>query len=98
VPDHPWTLPELADRVHVSASYLCRLFGRELSISPLHYLERHRLELTAQLLLEGDLSIGQISACAGWPDTNYMTRRFRAAHGMAPTRYRSEFQHRSKEL
>lgn len=39
-----------------------------------------------------------ISSCAGWSDTNYMARRFRAAHGMAPTRYRAEFQHRSKEM
>ena len=94
-PEYPWTLADLADRAHISASYLCRLFTRELGISPLHYLERHRLELTAQLLLEGDLSIGQISASAGWSDTNYMTRRFRAAHGMPPSRYREIFQERS---
>ncbi len=43
-PEYPWTLAELAERVHISASYLCRLFTRELGISPLHYLERHRLE------------------------------------------------------
>jgi AraC family transcriptional regulator, L-rhamnose operon transcriptional activator RhaR len=97
-PERPWTLAELAERVHTSGAYLCRLFSRELGISPLQYLERHRLELTAQLLLEGDLSISQISSYAGWSDTNYMARRFRAAHGMAPTRYRAEFQHRSKEM
>ena len=97
-PEHSWTLAELAERVHISAAYLCRLFSRELGISPLQYLERHRLELTAQLLLEGDLSISQISSYAGWSDTNYMARRFRAAHGMAPTRYRAEFQHQSKEM
>ena len=97
-PEHQWALAELADRVHISGSYLCRLFTRELGISPLQYLERHRLELTAQLLLEGDLSISEISSYAGWSDTNYMARRFRAAHGMAPTRYRSEFQDRSKEM
>ena len=95
-PEYPWTLADLAERVHISASYLCRLFTRELGISPLHYLERHRLELTAQLLLEGDLSIRQISASAGWSDTNYMTRRFHAAHGMPPTRYRAVFQERSR--
>ena len=97
-PERPWTLAELTDQVHVSGSYLCRLFMRELGISPLQYLERHRLELTAELLLEGDLSISEISSYVGWSDTNYMARRFRAAHGMAPTRYRSEFQHRSKEM
>ena len=64
-PENAWTLADLAERVHVSQSYLCRLFMRELGISPLHYLERRRLELTAQLLLEGDLSINEIGAVAG---------------------------------
>jgi len=91
-PEHGWALPELADKVHISSSYLCRLFTRELGISPLHYLERHRLELTAQLLLGGDMSMTQVSASAGWSDSNYMTRRFRAAYGMSPTRYREVFQ------
>ncbi|MGH9104435.1 MAG: AraC family transcriptional regulator [Acidimicrobiales bacterium] len=95
-PEHPWTLPELAERVHVSASYLCRLFTRELGISPLHYLERHRLERTARLLLEGDLSVSQISSSSGWSDSNYMTRRFRATYGMSPSRYREVFQRRPR--
>jgi AraC family L-rhamnose operon transcriptional activator RhaR len=91
-PDQAWTLADLAERAHVSPSYLCRLFMRELGISPLHYLERRRLELTAQLLLEGDLSINEIGSIAGWADANYMTRRFRSAQGMSPSRYRSVFQ------
>ena len=95
-PDNAWTLADLAERVHVSPSYLCRLFTRELGISPLHYLERRRLELTAQLLLEGDLSINEIGATAGWTDTNYMARRFRAAQGMSPSHYRAVFRRRSR--
>lgn len=95
-PGRPWTLRELADGAHVSAAYLCRLFSRELGISPLHYLERHRLERGAQFLLEGDLSVAEISAATGWSDSNYMARRFRATYGMSPTRYRAEFQHRRK--
>jgi AraC family L-rhamnose operon transcriptional activator RhaR len=93
-PARAWALTELAALVHVSASYLCRLFTRELGISPLHYLERLRLERSAQLLLEGDLSVAEISAQSGWSDSNYMARRFRAAYGMSPTRYREVFQRR----
>jgi AraC family L-rhamnose operon transcriptional activator RhaR len=95
MPEYQWTLANLAERVHVSASYLCRLFARDLGISPLHYLERHRLERTAQLLLEDNLSISLISSSAGWSDSNYMTRRFRAAYGMSPSKYRALFRHRS---
>ncbi|HEU5418581.1 MAG TPA: AraC family transcriptional regulator [Streptosporangiaceae bacterium] len=90
-PGLPWTLPELARRVHVSAPYLCRCFLRDLGISPLRYLERYRLELVAQLLLDSDLTISQISAQAGIADPNYLARRFRAAHGFTPSRYRAAF-------
>jgi AraC family transcriptional regulator, L-rhamnose operon transcriptional activator RhaR len=90
-PGHPWALAELAGRVHISRSYLCRLFTCQLGISPLRYLERRRLELASQLLLQGDLAISQVSARTGWPDSNYMARRFRATYGMAPSRYREEF-------
>ncbi|MHB1499297.1 MAG: AraC family transcriptional regulator [Acidimicrobiales bacterium] len=91
-PEYPWTLAELAERVHVSASYLCRLFNRRVGISPLLYLARHRLELTARLLLESELSVGQICSKTGWSDPNYMARRFRAFFGTSPSQYRIAFQ------
>lgn len=90
-PALPWTLAELARRVHVSAPYLCRRFLRDLGISPLRYLERHRLEMAAELLLDSDLTISQISSRAGIADPNYLARRFRAAHGFTPSRYRATF-------
>lgn len=95
-PARAWTLVDIAEEVHVSAAYLCRLFAKELGISPLHYLERHRLEHCAQLLLESELSVVEISASTGWSDSNYMARRFRIAYGMSPTRYRDEFQGRRR--
>lgn len=90
-PGLPWTLPELARRVHLSAPYLCRCFLRDLGISPLRYLERYRLELAARLLLDSDLTISQISTQVGIADPNYLARRFRAAHGFTPSRYRAAF-------
>lgn len=88
-PEEQWTLRSLAQLVHTSEHYLCRCFTRELGISPLRYLDRHRLELAAQLLLESDLPISVISTRVGIRDPSYMARRFRAAHGMAPSQYRS---------
>jgi AraC family L-rhamnose operon transcriptional activator RhaR len=88
-PQGPWTLPELARRVHVSASYLCRCFTRDLGISPLRYLERHRLELVARLLLETRMPVSEIGSRAGMPDPSYLARRFRAWQGLSPSRYRA---------
>jgi AraC family transcriptional regulator, L-rhamnose operon transcriptional activator RhaR len=88
-PQAPWTLPVLARRVHVSAPYLCRCFTRDLGISPLRYLERHRLELVARLLLETRMPVSEIGSRAGMPDPNYLARRFRAWQGLSPSRYRA---------
>ncbi len=90
-PARPWNLPELARQVHLSAPHLCRCFVRDLGISPLRYLERYRLELAAELLLSSDLTISQISSRVGLADPNYLARRFRAAHGFTPSRYRAAF-------
>jgi AraC-like DNA-binding protein len=90
-PAASWTLPELAMRVHTSAPYLCRCVTRELGISPMKYLERFRLELAAQHLLDSEVSITEISARVGMSDPNYLARRFRATHGMSPSRYRTMF-------
>jgi AraC family L-rhamnose operon transcriptional activator RhaR len=90
-PARPWALPELARQVHLSAPHLCRCFVRDLGLSPLRYLERYRLELAAELLLASDLAISQISSRVGLADPNYLARRFRAAHGFTPSRYRAAF-------
>jgi AraC family L-rhamnose operon transcriptional activator RhaR len=90
-PARPWNLPELARQVHLSAPHLCRCFVRDLGLSPLRYLERYRLELAAELLLSSDLTISQISSRVGLADPNYLARRFRAAHGFTPSRYRAAF-------
>jgi AraC family transcriptional regulator, L-rhamnose operon transcriptional activator RhaR len=90
-PARAWNLAGLARQVHLSAPHLCRCFVRDLGISPLRYLERHRLELAAELLLSSDLTISQISSRVGLADPNYLARRFRAAHGFTPSRYRAAF-------
>jgi AraC-like DNA-binding protein len=84
-----WTLGELARRVHTSEHYLCRCFARELGISPMSYLDRYRLEIVAHFLLESALSVAAIAARVGIDDPSYLARRFRAAHGMTPSKYRS---------
>ena len=75
--------------MHTSEHYLCRCFARELGISPMSYLDRYRLEIVAHFLLESDLSVTAIAARVGIDDPSYLARRFRAAHGMTPSKYRS---------
>jgi AraC family transcriptional regulator, L-rhamnose operon transcriptional activator RhaR len=87
----PWTLAALAAHVHVSPGHLSRRFRSALGSPPLEYLSRRRAEWAAKLLIETDISVAEIGRIVGWPDPNYMTRRFKLIMGLTPTAYRSAF-------
>lgn len=90
-PTGDWTLTSLASRVHVEPTYFVRLFRAAVGLPPMAFLARRRLELAANLLLKGQLNVGEVGAMSGWTDANYFTRCFHQHYGMTPTRYRSRF-------
>jgi AraC family L-rhamnose operon transcriptional activator RhaR len=88
---HPWTLKELAADLHVSSSYLLRLFKSSTGLPPMAYLAERRVETAAEMLLHGDASMSEIGQAVGWPDQNYFARRFKAHFGLSGTTYRARF-------
>lgn len=89
-PARSWSLPDLAEQVHVDPSYLVRLFKASTGLSPMAYLARHRAECAAALLLRTDLPVARIGEKVGWPDPTYFARRFRAHFGLSATNYRAK--------
>jgi AraC family L-rhamnose operon transcriptional activator RhaR len=89
---HPWSLPELAEQLHLDRSYLVRLFRAATGLSPIAYLARQRAERAAALLVRTTLPINQIGEAIGWPDPNYFARRFKAHFGVNATIYRGQLQ------
>lgn len=97
-PAYAWSLSELADDLHLTPSYLVRLFKSATGLPPMAYLNRHRVEVAAAQLLHTDHPISQIAQTVGWPDQNYFARRFRSHYGLSATAYRARFTHRSVRL
>ena len=85
---HPWTLAELAGRLHVEPSYLVRLFKAHTGLPPMAYLAERRARRAAELALGGDQPVAAIGHAVGWPDPSHFARRFRAAFGMSVSAYR----------
>jgi AraC family L-rhamnose operon transcriptional activator RhaR len=97
-PAHPWTLPDLAEALHLTPGYLVRLFKSATGLPPMAYLARHRAERAAELLLDTDQPVTQIGRSVGWPDQNYFARRFKAHFGVTATAYRSQFARNRAQL
>ncbi len=90
-PAHRWTLPELADQLHLAPGYLVRVFKSGTGLPPMAYLARLRAETAATLLLHTDQPVTAIGRAVGWPDQNYFARRFKAHYGLSATTYRARF-------
>jgi AraC family transcriptional regulator len=83
------TLSGLAESVHLSVPYFCKLFKAATGTSPGQYLIKFRLEKTRELLASTHLPVKWVMAQAGFKDKSNFVRHFRRAYGVTPTEYRS---------
>lgn len=81
------TLEDLADAVHVSVSYLCRIFNSHIGLPPGKYITRIRLEECKTLLREGEYSMGGIARRMGFSSAQHFSKQFRRYFGITPTEY-----------
>lgn len=84
-------LEELADRFHLSQSYLSHLFKDITGVSVISYLTAYRLAKAKHLLVETDMEIGKVSAACGFSDHSNFGRTFRSETGMTPTAFRKTY-------
>jgi AraC family transcriptional regulator len=85
---HRWTVRELADRVHLSQSWLPRVFADAYGKTPMAFLTMLRVEELARLLRGTDLLVEDAIKQVGWHSMSYAIRVFRAYMGMTPGAYR----------
>ncbi len=78
----------LAADLGFHSSYLTRLFGKYVGVTPLKYLTNLRIEEAQRLLLDTDLTIGEVGERVGYPDQFHFSKTFRKATGVNPSAYR----------
>lgn len=83
-------LPELADTVGVSSNYLSRIFKKETGVSVSQYIAKKRCEKAAELLLNTDISVQDVSSHVGYLDNNYFVKVFKSQYELAPSEYRKK--------
>lgn len=71
----------------VTSNHICRLFQKELGISPLEYINSLRLKHARELLINSSLNIAQIALETGFKDPNYFSRLFKKKSGVSPSSF-----------
>lgn len=91
-PAHPWTLPELARRCHMSRATLARQFQETLGRSASDLLTDIRMSLAADALKKTSVSTGAIAESVGYQSEAAFQRVFKQRMGVTPARWRRQAQ------
>ncbi|MFC7622018.1 helix-turn-helix domain-containing protein [Microlunatus sp. GCM10028923] len=86
-------VPRLLELARVSPAHLARSMRRYYDTTATAYVSDLRLEQAATLLTTTMRPVAEIADACGFASPAYFTRRFQAAHGMAPRDFRRAAQH-----
>ena len=84
-------LRELADLVNMAEGSLCRFFKENMGITLFEYLNRIKIELSCNLLMNNDLSIIEVGFDSGFNNLSHFNKQFKRILGMPPSQYRKQF-------
>ena len=86
--DEPLTLDEIAASGNISRSQCSKLFKQYSGMSPITFLNHHRLEVSRDMLRSTDESIANIALACGFSDQSYFNRLFLREYACTPLEYR----------
>ena len=85
---NPYSLEYLAKTFKLSPAHICRMFKKEFNMTPNEYFELQKINYAKYLLIDSGYSVGEISACCGYNDSNYFSYIFKKHIGISPTQYK----------
>lgn len=86
------TLKAVAEELHISESYLGKLFKNKTGCTFLDFLTLHRIKAAIDLLEGTELKVYEIAYMTGYTDAKYFSRVFQKIVGIKPTEYRNGYQ------
>lgn len=82
-------LKSMAEALHISPNYLCRLFKKHTGQGLTEYITQTRLHQACLLLQSGHDPVTQVAEQVGFADTKYFSLQFKKALGVTPLEYRN---------
>lgn len=84
------TIKEIAGFAGMSESYFYRKFTAQMSMSPMDYFIRLKVNKAAILLLKTPMSVSQIAAKLGFGSPEYFSRTFKKILGISASDFRKQ--------
>ncbi len=82
------SLDDMANKFHISKSYLSKKFKRVTGFGFKEYIVNIRIKNACKMLLDTDMTITDIAFECGFNDSNYFGDAFRHVKGVSPNKYR----------
>lgn len=81
---------DLAEALHISHTYLTKVFRRYTGVSPMQYIHMKRLEQASKLLADTALTCEEIAGMVGFYDAAHFSHLFLRNFGCTPSDYRKQ--------
>jgi AraC family transcriptional regulator len=88
----PVKLDDIASAVNLSPFHFHRLFKRSVTMTPLAYMTRIRIERARELLLTTQMPISEIAPACGYENSSYFAKVFLSYTGQTPGVFRQNGQ------
>lgn len=88
------SLPEVADALKLSPSYLSRLFKKHTNCNITEYIRLQKLEKAKKLLRSGGYTVTEVSEALGFSSIHYFSSCFKKQYGKPPLHYTQAFDNR----
>jgi AraC-like DNA-binding protein len=85
-------ISEMAGYIGLDRSYLCSIFKSVSGLSPQEFLINLRVNKACELMLNEDLTIGDISRSVGYDDQLLFSKTFTKIKGQSPREFRKSIQ------
>ncbi|TDQ42890.1 helix-turn-helix domain-containing protein [Aureibacillus halotolerans] len=96
--DTDLTLEYCASTLHFHATYLSRVFKKDMGMSFSEYLMKHRLTLAKAWLRDSNLKVADIAEQLRYSSSASFIRYFRKMEGMTPGKYRQAHQFEQRDM
>ena len=88
-PAADWTSARLAGIACMSARNLGRLFAEHAGCSPLDYVQRLRVAVAREMVMNSDLALERVAERSGFSSAHHLRRVWRRWERVSPTEFRS---------